>query len=450
MATHEGVTGFSDQLIGRLDAKTAVIGVIGMGYVGLPLALAFCRAGQKVIGFDVDETKVAALNGGQSYIRHFTDEQIGQALASGRFQATVAMERLGEADALIICVPTPLTRQRDPDMSFVESTARTIASYLRQGQLVSFESTTYPGSCDELLVPILETSGLRCDDDFLFVYSPEREDPANPDFETATIPKVLGAGSEAARAAGTRLYREVTERVVPVSNAKTAEAVKLTENIFRAVNIALVNELKLIYQQMGIDVWEVIEAAKTKPFGFMAFYPGPGLGGHCIPIDPFYLSWKAREFDMNARFIELAGEVNKAMPGHVVRAISDALNDHQGKALKDARVLVVGLAYKKNVDDMRESPSLEIIERLEGLGAIVGYHDRFIPVIPPSREHGTLAGRAAVEWTREVLSSFDCAVICTDHDGVDYALLSESVRTVVDTRNIEAFGEAASAKVVKA
>ena len=431
-----GESSVAKDLVDKLNRKDALIGVIGLGYVGLPLALAFCNAGQTTLGFDIDRAKVRSLNDGASYISHFSNGVIQKALDSGRLSATNDLARLAEPDFLIICVPTPLTSQRDPDMHFVKRTGRAVAQQLRKGQFVSFESTTYPGCCEELVIPILEESGLKCDHDFLFVYSPEREDPANRAFNTASIPKILGASSAAAREVGERLYQEVTSTVVPVRDLKTAEAVKLTENIFRAVNVALVNELKVIFSCMDIDVWEVIEAAKTKPFGFMPFYPGPGLGGHCIPVDPFYLAWKAREFDMNARFIELAGEVNRGMPRYVVGAVGEALSEHMGKAFRGAKILIVGLAYKRNVDDMRESPSLDIFERLERLGCNVCYHDPFIPSIPASREHGRLAGRVSTSLSDPDIVDVDAAVICTDHDEVDYELLRQKVPVIVDTRNV--------------
>ena len=437
--TMDGVVGESNigaELIARLNRKEALIGIIGLGYVGLPLALAFCKAGQTTLGFDIDRSKVSAICEGRSYIRHLSGAIIKEALDSGRLSATYELARLSEPDVLIICVPTPLTSQRNPDMSFVERTGESVARYLRKGQLVSFESTTYPGCCEELLIPTLERTGLKCGEDFLFVYSPEREDPANPNFHTGTIPKILGAFSDTSGEVGERLYREITTNVIFVRDLKTAEAVKLTENVFRAVNVALINELKLIFSRMGIDVWEVIEAAKTKPFGFMPFYPGPGLGGHCIPIDPFYLAWKAREFDMNVRFIELAGEINRAMPRHVVGIVGEALSEHMGKPFRGAKILVVGLAYKKNVDDMRESPSLDIIDRLEHLGCDVRYYDPFIPTISVSREHGRLAGRASIELTEAGMEDVDAAVICTDHDGVDYDSLRCHVPLIVDTRNV--------------
>lgn len=424
-----------DQLLRRIESREAVVGIIGLGYVGLPLMVSFSRGGFGLLGLDVDQEKVDALKAGKSYLKGIDPELVGKMLDTGRFDATTDMARAGEADALVICVPTPLNAYREPDMSYVVSTAEALAPHLRQGQIVCFESTTYPGTSEELIIPILEKSGLKCDQDFFFVYSPEREDPGNPVYVTATIPKVLGASSQAAMAVGKALYSGAIEKLVPVSTMRTAEAVKLTENIYRAVNIALVNELKVIYEAMDIDVWEVIDAAKTKPFGFTAFYPGPGLGGHCIPIDPFYLTWKAREYGLHTRFIELSGEINRAMPGRVVDKLAAALSRHHKKALNGARILLVGMAYKKNVDDMRESPSLEILELLEEAGASVDYHDPFIPVIPRTREHSALAGRKSVAWEAATLAGYDAAVISTDHSDLNWHLLADHMPLIVDTRN---------------
>ncbi|MBF0095474.1 MAG: nucleotide sugar dehydrogenase, partial [Alphaproteobacteria bacterium] len=358
-------------LLRRMRERAARVGVIGLGYVGLPLARAFAGKGFSCLGFDVDPAKVEALNAGRSYIRHIADADIAAMRATGRFEATGDFRRIAEADALLICVPTPLTRHREPDMSFIVGTGEAIAPHLRPAQLVVLESTTYPGTTTEVLRPILERGGLKAGEDIFLAFSPEREDPANPDFTTSTIPKVIGADDDMARSLASALYGAIVERLVPVSSTATAEAVKLTENIFRSVNIALVNELKLIFTRMGIDVWEVIEAAKTKPFGFMPFYPGPGLGGHCIPIDPFYLTWKAREFEVATRFIELAGQINTAMPAYVVDVLAEALGQRFERSLKGSRVLLLGMAYKKNVDDTRESPALKLIELIEKRGAVV-------------------------------------------------------------------------------
>jgi UDP-N-acetyl-D-glucosamine dehydrogenase len=438
------------ELCDRHTRHDSVVGVIGLGYVGLPLLCAFNAKGFKTIGFDVDVTKVAALERGQSYIHHIPATVIAAMVKTGRFSATSDFSRLAEADAIIICVPTPLTKQREPDISYIVTTCDVIARYLRRDQLIVLESTTYPGTTREVMRPILEAGGLREGEDYFLAFSPEREDPGNIDYQTATIPKVVGGHSPAAAQIAVALYREIVSRVVLVSSADTAEAVKLTENIFRAVNIALVNELKIVFNRMNIDVWEVIEAAKTKPFGYMPFYPGPGLGGHCIPIDPFYLTWKAREFDVATRFIELAGEINTAMPSYVVQLTADGLNDRFGKALKSARLLIVGLAYKKNVADIRESPAFRLIDLLERRGALVDYYDPFVPEIPPTREHAALAGRRSIEWSGEVLSGYDAAVICTDHDKIDYDLLTNSCKMVVDTRNALERRKPGTATVIKA
>lgn len=422
-------------LASRIADRSATVCIIGLGYVGLPLARIFVERGFPVLGFDTDPAKVEALAAGRSYIHHIGAEAIAAMNATGRFAATADPSRLGEADALLICVPTPLTRHREPDMAYVVATAETIAATLRPGQIIILESSTYPGTTAEVVRPILERTGLRAGTDIFLAYSPEREDPGNIDHSTSRIPKVVGAEGAEALALALALYDAVVPRTVPVSTAATAEAVKLTENIFRAVNIALVNELKQIYAAMGIDVWEVIAAASTKPFGFMPFWPGPGLGGHCIPIDPFYLTWKAREHEVPTRFIELAGEINTAMPRWVVQRLADALNDRAGRGLKGARILLLGAAYKKNVDDMRESPTLKIIELLEERGATVDYHDPYVPEIRRSREHPHLAGRRSVPWDPAAFAAYDAAMIVTDHDAVDYAGLLAACRLVVDTRN---------------
>jgi UDP-N-acetyl-D-glucosamine dehydrogenase len=425
----------ADRLAASLAERRALIGVIGLGYVGLPLSLTAAQAGYRVLGFDINAPRVEGLNRGETFIKHIPAAVVAGAVAEGRFEATADFRRLAEPDVVIICVPTPLTRHHEPDLSFIEATARAVAQTLRPGQLVVLESTTYPGTTDEVVKPILEETGLRSGKDFYLAYSPEREDPGNAEFGTARIPKVVGGDGAAALGLAQALYGSLVVRTVPVSSTATAEAVKLTENIFRAVNIALVNELKVVYDAMGIDVWEVIEAAKTKPFGYMPFYPGPGLGGHCIPIDPFYLSWKAREFDVTARFIELAGEINTRMPYRVVDRLAEALDRQAGRGLAGASVLVLGLAYKKNVDDMRESPSLKLIELLEARGAEVDYHDPHIPEIPPSRKHGELRGRRSVPLEAERIGASDAVLIATDHDDVDYRLIAQHARLVLDTRN---------------
>lgn len=448
---NEQVAGFPvTALIERIKSRAARIGVIGLGYVGLPLVRAFHDKGFPVLGFDVDPEKVTALNAGRSYIRQIPDSKIAAMRGTGRFEATDEFARLAEADAILICVPTPLTRQREPDMTFVEDTARVIGRHLRRGQLVVLESTTYPGTTREVVRPLLEAGGLKSGADFLLAYSPEREDPGNIDYETSTIPKVVGGDGKAALDAAVALYGEAVVKVVPVSSPDAAEAVKITENIFRAVNIALVNELKVVFERMGIDVWEVIEAAKTKPFGYMPFYPGPGLGGHCIPIDPFYLTWKAREFDIATRFIELAGEVNTSMPAYVVGRLAEALNDRFAKALKGARILLVGIAYKKNVEDCRESPAFKLIELLEKQGATVDYFDPYVPVIPRLREHPALTGRRSIAWEKDAVVAHDAALICTDHDTVDYAALVGWSKLVVDARNATKAVTQGREKIVKA
>jgi UDP-N-acetyl-D-glucosamine dehydrogenase len=419
----------------RYRDRQAVVAVIGLGYVGLPLVLALACQGFPVIGLDIDPSKVAMLNDGRSYIRQIGDAQVAAAVATGRFQATSDPVCLRGCDAVVICVPTPLSAQREPDLTYVINTSRMIRDQLRPGHLVVLESTTYPGTTDEVVRPILEETGLISGQDFFLAFSPEREDPGNIEFTTSRIPKVVGADSPLAARLAEALYAQIVPRTVLVSSSRAAEATKLTENIFRAVNIAMVNELKVIYAAMGIDVWEVIEAAKTKPFGFMPFYPGPGLGGHCIPIDPFYLTWKAREFGISTRFIELAGEVNTMMPRYVLDQLALALDRHRGIGLSRSRVLLVGMAYKKNVDDCRESPGLRLMDMLLERGAHVDYHDPYIPVLPVTREHPNLTGRQSIAWEADTLATYDAAVIVTDHDQVDYGLLAASCPVITDTRN---------------
>lgn len=415
-------------LIEKIRLKHACIGVIGLGYVGLPLALEFCRAGFRVTGFDVDPTKVTALARGESYIRHIAHERIRE--CADRFVPTTDFSRLEQIDCILVCVPTPLNKYREPDMSYVMNTTRTISLHLRPGQLIVLESTTYPGTTDEDMRAILERGGMKAGTDFYLAFSPEREDPNNKDYSTATIPKVVGGCTPACLEVARMLYDFIVT-TVPVSSTKVAEATKLLENIYRAVNIALVNELKMLFDRMGIDIWEVIEAAKTKPFGFQAFYPGPGLGGHCIPIDPFYLTWKAREYEFATRFIELAGEINTGMPDYVVSKVIMALNEH-GKTVKGARILICGLAYKADVDDDRESPAYRLMEKLEHLGAEVSYNDPYVPVIRPSREYARYAGRKSVD----ISGTFDLLLIATAHG--DYARMDFGAFgiPVVDTRNI--------------
>jgi len=425
-----------ESLLSSISALSARVGVIGLGYVGLPLAIAAARAGFVVTGFDIDPTKIVALDAGNSYIAAVSDAALAKESDAGRFGSTTDFQKLTDCDVIIICVPTPLTKHRDPDLSFVEKTSRAIAATLRPAQLVVLESTTYPGTTDGVVRTILEETGLKSGSDFFVGFSPEREDPGNPTYETVSIPKVVAGDGPQASALMERFYAAVVKTVVPVSSNATAEAVKLTENIFRSVNIALVNELKIVYEAMGIDVWEVIEAAKTKPFGYMPFYPGPGLGGHCIPIDPFYLTWKSREYELPTRFIELAGEINSAMPRHVVSRLAEALDRKAAKALSRSNVLIVGLAYKKNVPDIRESPSLRLIELIEERGGRTAYHDPYVAEIPPTREHGALKGRRSVPLDAQTVAAFDAVLIATDHDRVDYAALAGSASLIVDTRNV--------------
>jgi UDP-N-acetyl-D-glucosamine dehydrogenase len=422
----------SEELLARLEQKTATVAVIGLGYVGLPLAESFSAAGFRVVGFDVDSEKVKKLRAGESYIGHIAASRILELTRAGRFQATADPSCFADVDAIVICVPTPLTEAREPDLSFIVKTGKTLAKHLRPGQLVVLESTTYPGTTEDVLRPVLEKSGLQAGLDFFLAYSPEREDPGNPSYSTRTIPKVVGGLDETCQNLALALYRPIVSEVVPVSSTRVAEACKILENTYRAVNIALVNELKVVFDRMGIDVWEVIEAAKTKPFGFQAFYPGPGLGGHCIPIDPFYLTWVARKYGVSTRFIELAGEVNTAMPRYVVSKVADALNE-AGKPLKGSKVCVLGVAYKKNVDDPRESPAFEILELLEARGAVVSYSDPHIRRLPAMRHHSIRLDSQRL--TPTFLASQDCMVVVTDHSGFDYKHILRHAPLVVDTRN---------------
>jgi len=420
----------------RFRKGDARIGVIGLGYVGLPLATAAAGSGFTVTGFDIDRKKVDLLNQARSYIRHISSSAIAELTARKRFRAVTDFAEISTVDAVLICVPTPLTAHRDPDLSYVVGTGEAILPHLRRGQLVILESTTYPGTSRDVLRPILERRGLRSGIDFFLAYSPEREDPGNSEYPTARIPKVVGGDGDDALSLAQALYERFIAGTVPVTSLEAAEAVKLTENIFRAVNIALVNELKVIYDAMGIDIWQVIDAARTKPFGYMPFFPGPGLGGHCIPIDPFYLAWKARAFGITTRFIELAGEINSRMPMRVVARLSQALNDRHAKSLKGAEILLLGVAYKRNVDDTRESPSFKIMEILEARGARVAFHDPYVPSLSTTREYPQFAGRRSVPLDRQSLAAFDAAVICADHDEVDYRLVAEHCPLVVDTRNV--------------
>lgn len=436
-----------DRLKSKIHSKNCTIGIIGLGYVGLPLAIRFGDSGYRVLGFDVDTAKVQSLNRGKSYINHIPSEQIKALADSRQLEATSDFGRLPSADAIIICVPTPLTEHREPDLQYVESTAKLVAMALRPGQLVILESTTYPGTTDEVLLPMFTAGGLKPGEDIFLAFSPEREDPGNQNFTTATIPKVVGGITPACLDLGTALYSQVVSQVIPVSSTRAAEATKILENTYRAVNIALVNELKVAFQRMGIDIWEVISAAKSKPFGYQAFYPGPGLGGHCIPIDPFYLTWKAREYGIATRFIELAGEINTGMPHYVVERLADALND-QSKALKGSRVLVLGVAYKKDVDDMRESPALEIMELLLSKGATVQYSDPFFPRIPSVRRHAL--NMESVDLSAGNIREFDAVFLITDHSNFPYELIYESAALIVDSRNAFAQRGLSGPKIVRA
>jgi UDP-N-acetyl-D-glucosamine dehydrogenase len=411
------------------------IAIVGLGYVGLPLSLQFARSGVSVLGLDVDPAKIESLNAGKSYIKHIEAAHIAEHVKGKMFEASADFSRIKEVEAVIICVPTPLNKNREPDISFIINTGKSIAPHLHKGILIVLESTTYPGTTDEDLRYVLEAgSGLKAGADFHLAFSPEREDPGNPNSKVAVIPKVIGGYTPACLEHAKAVYGKAIKTLIPVSSCRTAEATKLTENIFRSVNIALVNELKIIYSAMGIDVWEVIDAAKTKPFGFMAFYPGPGLGGHCIPIDPFYLTWKAREYVQNTRFIELAGEINTAMPEYVVNRAGEALNA-QKKAINGSKVLIVGLAYKADVDDDRESPSYVLLNLFQQRGAEVAYYDPYVPVIRPTREHPHWAGMKSVAWNKETLGGYDVVLIATKHASVNYRELGEWSRCVVDTRN---------------
>jgi UDP-N-acetyl-D-glucosamine dehydrogenase len=438
------------ELLTKIISGEAKIGIIGLGYVGIPLALTAIDSGFNVLGFDIDVNRVATLNRGETVIKHLSTDSITSAVKTGRFEATADMARLSEPDAILIAVPTPLSKQREPDLTYVIETTKKIAATLRPGQLVILESTTYPGTTRDIMKPILEKTGLKYGQDYFLAFSPEREDPGNQHFNTRTIPKVVGGDGPMASKLAIALYEKIVDTVVPVSSPEAAEAVKLTENIYRAVNIALVNELKVIYSAMGVDIWEVIDAAKTKPFGFNAFYPGPGLGGHCIPIDPFYLTWKAREYDIATLFIELAGQINSRMPYLVVGKLSEALDRTLGKPIGGSKILVVGVAYKKNIEDMRESPSLKLLEILETRGAITSYHDSYVPTLPNLREYPEFIGRQSVELTEEEIASHDAVLIATDHDYIDYHHLVAHSKLVVDTRNAIARHGIESPKVFKA
>jgi UDP-N-acetyl-D-glucosamine dehydrogenase len=421
-----------NQLIEKLNNKTAVIGILGLGYVGLPLMIRYAEIGYKVIGIDIDQSKVAMLNQGKSYIEHIPASHIQTSLKKG-FEATTDFSRATEADTLILCVPTPLNKYREPDLSYVTDTTDAVVPYLRKGHVLSLESTTYPGTTEEELLPRMESTGLKVGRDLFLVYSPEREDPGNPDFTTDTIPKVVGGHTSACLEVGKAMYQSAINHIVPVSSTKTAEMTKLLENIHRAVNIGLVNEMKIVADRMGIDIHEVIRAAATKPFGFTAYYPGPGLGGHCIPIDPFYLTWKAREYDLHTRFIELAGEVNTNMPRWVISKTMDALNE-QGKSLKGAKVLMLGIAYKKDVDDMRESPSVALMELLQEKGATVEYTDPHVPTFPDMREHHF--DLKSITPTAKKIAEYDLLLLATDHTKFDFEMFKQNAKLIIDTRGV--------------
>ncbi|MFC7338061.1 nucleotide sugar dehydrogenase [Haloferula chungangensis] len=422
------------ELIEKIKSKKALIGIVGLGYVGLPLGLGFIAKGHRVLGLDIDSKKTAAILSGSSYIEHIDAQPIADGVKSGLLDATTDFARAGECDALILCVPTPLSDHHEPDLSYVLNTLEFLLPYLRRDQVISLESTTYPGTTDEELRPRIENLGLTVGKDIFLVYSPEREDPGNAHFSSVNIPKVMGGSTPACAEVGLALYQAVVEQVVPVSSTQVAEFSKLLENIYRSVNIGLANELKVAADKMGIDIWEVIQAAATKPFGFKAFYPGPGLGGHCIPIDPFYLTWKAREFGVHTRFIELSGEINEAMPAYVVQKTAHALNTRQ-KSVNGSRILILGLAYKENVDDMRESPTFHLMDGLDELGAEVDYHDPHIPEIIPTREHAKWTGRRSIEITPTTLASYDCVLISTNHSRVDLVEVVANSSLIVDTRN---------------
>jgi UDP-N-acetyl-D-glucosamine dehydrogenase len=437
-----------DDLLEKIRARKARVGVIGLGYVGLPLVLRFGEEHFPVIGFDIDANKVSKLNAGQSYIHHIQSSRLQTLLKENEFEATSDFARLSEADCIIICVPTPLTAKKDPDLQYIETTADAVCKTLRKGQLVSLESTTYPGTTEEILLEKFRARGLEVGKDYFLVFSPEREDPGNAKFSTRTIPKVVGGVTENCLEVGKALYASVIDRVVPVSSTRAAELVKLLENIYRSVNIALVNELKLLGNRMNIDIWEVIEAASTKPFGFTPFYPGPGLGGHCIPIDPFYLSWKAKEYDFSTRFIQLAGEINTAMPHYVVERVAEALNE-RSKSIKGSKILILGVAYKKDIDDVRESPALEIMKLLKERGAELAYSDPYVPRFHKMREYD-FSYLSSVPLNEDSLQTADLVLITTDHTNVDYQFVVDHGRVIVDTRNATQRVTRGAGKVVRA
>lgn len=421
-------------LVTPFESRSATIGVVGLGYVGLPIILNFAAKGFNTLGFDVDESKITTLRAGASYIKHIEATAIADQVNSGRFEPTSDFTRISEADAIIICVPTPLSKHHEPDLSYVVKTLESILPFLRKDQIISLESTTYPGTTQEEVVPRVASRGFTIGQDFYVVYSPEREDPGNPTFSAHNIPKLVGGVTPACLETGVALYSSICEKVVPVSSPQIAEFSKLLENIYRAVNIGLVNEMKMVADSMGLDIWEIISAAATKPFGYTAFYPGPGLGGHCIPIDPFYLTWKAREYGIHTRFIELAGEINESMPEYVVHRVFQSLNQ-RSKAVKGSRILLMGLAYKSNVDDMRESPTFKLMDLLQAEGAEISYYDPYIPIILPTREHAAWTGTPSIQWDEATVRSFDCVLIATQHDCFDFEQLLTWSDCIVDTRN---------------
>lgn len=439
------------ELLKNVEAGKATVAVIGMGYVGLPLSLAATGAGYKVLGMDINEPRVKGLRDGKSPIRTVKDAEVAEANATGRFLPDTDFSKMANADLIIICVPTPLTRNREPDLSYIEDSAEKIAKILRPGQLVVLESTTWPGTTQQVVKPILEKkTGMKADKDFFLAYSPEREDPGNAIYTTKKIPRVVGAACKEAQELAAAFYRRIVDKVVLVSSTETAEAVKLTENIFRSVNIALVNELKMIFTRFGIDTHEVIDAASSKPFGFMPFYPGPGVGGHCIPVDPFYLTWKAREVELPTRFIELAGEINLYMPRYAIEVLTEALSRKLQKGLHGAKILLLGLAFKKNIEDVRESPALRVFELLKEKGADVTFYDPFVDELPHHHMPAAIAGEKSVVWDKSKLKNFDAAVILTDHDDIDYALVASEIPVIVDTRNVMARNKLASDSVFPA
>jgi len=439
-----------NQIKATFKDKSAKIGVIGLGYVGLPLIMTFIDRSFQVYGFDIDKTKIDSLINGESYIKHIPDEKIVNCVTNKQFKPTSDFTKISLVDAVLICVPTPLNENQEPDLSYIISTGELIAPHLKPGQLIVLESTTYPGTSTEILKPILEKNGLKFTEDLFLAYSPEREDPGNPNFKTENIPKVVGGDGDDARELACAMYNQIVVSTIPVSSIEVAEAVKLTENIFRAVNIAMVNELKIIYDKMGIDIWEVIEAAKSKPFGYMPFYPGPGLGGHCIPIDPFYLTYRAKQFGQETKFIELAGHINTQMPNYVIDVLKDALKAKFDKEIKNSKILILGVAYKKNVDDTRESPAFTLMGLLKNRGASLAYYDPLIHVIPETREHSALAGLKSIDWSAKQLAKYDAALICTDHDNVNYEELVANSKLIIDTRNVTALINNTLGKIIKA